>query len=115
MSFVTFRDNCPYLRRPRLEPRRSNAFNIEIGAPALRCILKPPASWPEGMVLRWIGSGGSLLVFGKCTAGDCALGQQWCPKCGHRMEFHGMKLGMDCCVLGCSCDGPECDIENRGR
>lgn len=32
----------------------------------------PPEHWPEGMVLRWLLSGGSPLVLGHCND-DCPL------------------------------------------
>jgi hypothetical protein len=51
-------------------PRRSaNALNIEVGMPVPRCLFKQPAEWRGrgASALRWIGSGGSALVFGPCT------------------------------------------------
>ena len=71
---MTTRANKPCRYRIDLElPRRPvNGLNIEIGAPASRCTLKPPAHWPDGMVLRWLASGGEALVLGKCT-GNCPL------------------------------------------
>lgn len=66
---------CPYLVEHGALPRQSNALRIEICTPAPRCILKLPGHWSEGAKraggLRWIGSGGSVLVFGVCTPEQC--------------------------------------------
>ena len=66
-------DDCPHRLGIPLERRPGNALNVEIGSAAYRCVLKPPDHWPKnkGMVLRWIGSGGSFLVFGTCSAASC--------------------------------------------
>lgn len=58
---------CPHLLQPELPRRPANALNIEVGQPSPRCNLKRPDHWPEGAsALRWLGSGGSPLVFGRC-------------------------------------------------
>lgn len=54
-----------------LEPRPCNGLNIEISQSSPRCLNRPPADWPAGMSLRWIGSGGSPLVFGLCNPERC--------------------------------------------
>lgn len=68
---------CTSRVSPPLERRPANALNLEIGTPIPRCSFKPPAHWPvehvgrgRGHVLRWLGSGGSPLVFGTCDR-DC--------------------------------------------
>lgn len=61
---------CIY-RLATLLPRRPvNGLNVEIGQPAPRCTLKLPDHWTgKGRsALRWLGSGGSPLVFGHCSA-----------------------------------------------
>jgi hypothetical protein len=85
-AFARFAASCRH-RRQLATPRGMNALNIEASTPAARCILRPPRHWPPGMVLRWVGSGGDLLVFGQC-ARDCALGHRWCESCGHRADSH---------------------------
>lgn len=74
---MTTRANKPCRFRIDLElPRRpANALCIEICTPVPRCTLKPPSHWPEGMVLRWLASGGEALVLGKCI-GNCPLDQE---------------------------------------
>jgi hypothetical protein len=65
-------EGCSARRSPKLERRPGNALNIEIGQPAPRCIERLPKHWPAGSsALRWIGSGGDVLVFGLCAFGPC--------------------------------------------
>lgn len=56
-----------------LPRRRGNVVAVEVGAPVPRCRLKLPGHWrgPGASSLRWLGSGGSPLVFGPCTPGRC--------------------------------------------
>jgi len=63
---------CVHRLVPLLLRRPANALNVEIGAPAPRCSLKLPDHWTGSgrSALRWLGSGGSPLVFGHCSA-DC--------------------------------------------
>lgn len=67
--------SCPYLVEDRNLPLQRNALRVEICMPIPRCILKLPEHWSEGAKqaggLRWIGSGGSALVFGVCTPKCC--------------------------------------------
>ena len=53
--------------------RKANALNVEPIQPLERCRLKTPEHWgsvdPEGVRWRW--SGGSNLVFGRCTPNSC--------------------------------------------
>lgn len=63
---------CAARLAPAPERRRANALNVEIGAPSPRCTFKAPEHWPDGMVGRWLRSGGSPLVLGHCSA-DCPL------------------------------------------
>jgi hypothetical protein len=61
---------CPHRIELELERRPGNALNVEIGAPAPRCINKRPDHWAKLGVnssFRWLASGGSALVFGLCT------------------------------------------------
>lgn len=64
------RCSCSGLVAPPLERRPGNALNMEIGQALPRCLDKPPRSWgtKAPMGLRWLGSGGSPLVFGLCSA-----------------------------------------------
>lgn len=68
-------EKCQYRIELELPRRPANALNIEIATPFPRCTLKPPAHWPEGMVLRWLASGGEALVLGKCTR-NCPLDRE---------------------------------------
>ena len=65
---------CPYLLE-KARVRGVNALNMEPGATFDRCREQPPASWkgvdPGGR--RWLGSGGSIEVFGKCIPCLCPL------------------------------------------
>lgn len=68
---------CRFRVEAPLERRPANALNLEIGQPAARCTLRYPEHWPDGMVLRWLGSGGSPLVLGVCAGSAlpvCAAG-----------------------------------------
>ena len=51
-AFRRFSDGCPHRLDIELIRRPANALNVEIGQPARRCRLKPPANWPAeaGMV-----------------------------------------------------------------
>lgn len=65
------RESCPSRRELATERRPGNALNVEIGTPSARCVEKRPEHWPESVsAIRWIASGGELLVFGHC-AGEC--------------------------------------------
>ncbi len=62
--------NCPYYLEFKDMPLQRNALRIEIWTPEPRCLLKPPEHWSEEVKnksLTWILSGGSCLVFGRCT------------------------------------------------
>lgn len=70
------RVNCIHLIELETLRRPANALNIEVGAfPAPRCKLKPPADWPEGMVSRWLLSGGDAMVLGRCSK-PCPLDKE---------------------------------------
>jgi hypothetical protein len=64
---------CRYRVELEVLRRRCNGLNVEIGIPIPRCRLKPPEEWPNGAVMvgRWLLSGGSPLVLGHCTPGNC--------------------------------------------
>lgn len=66
--------DCPFIADVHMERRPANALCVEAMAPTPRCTLRPPGDWPEGMALRWLGSGGSPLVFGPCTPLACPRG-----------------------------------------
>lgn len=69
--FSVVRESCPSRREMATERRPGNALNVEIGTAHPRCVERKPEHWPESMsALRWIASGGELLVFGLC-AGEC--------------------------------------------
>lgn len=68
-------DDC-LLRVVDVPDKQRNALRVEMAANPRtpRCMAKPPAHWPAAkgadpidMSIRWIGSGGSSLVFGACT------------------------------------------------
>lgn len=108
-AFEKFAVQCPHRYVVPLPPRPCNGLNIEIGQPSPRCLLKLPDDWSPAMRERggliWILSGGGCLEFGHCTP-RCALGQRWCPECGHRKEHH--EILDSCCVdvegWPCGCD-----------
>jgi hypothetical protein len=57
---------------PAFLHRSANALNIEPMQPSARCLNRKPEHWPASMsALRWIGSGGEALVFGRCEASQC--------------------------------------------
>lgn len=65
---------CPNRVELPLERRPANALNLEIGQGLDRCMVQRPAHWPEHMgALRWLASGGTALVLGPCSAGECPL------------------------------------------
>jgi hypothetical protein len=72
-DFGSYADACPKRIVLPIERRPGNALNVEIGQPMDRCRLRPPSHWPEGMVGRWLASGGSALVLGVCCAARCPL------------------------------------------
>lgn len=49
---------------------RMAALHVATMGPLPRCKQKPPKDWPEGMVGRWLGSGGGPEVLGACS-GNC--------------------------------------------
>ena len=67
-------EECLFLTGVPMERRPANALCVEAMEALPRCTLRPPGDWPEGMVLRWLGSGGSPLVFGPCTPMACPKG-----------------------------------------
>lgn len=73
---VNHDDRCEHrLEAPRLAPQR-NALRIETQNPGPRCSARPKPGM-EGMVLRWIGSGGSAIA----AAYPCfGRGSASCPK-----------------------------------
>ena len=87
-AFEQYASKCPHRVTTEVERRPANALCIESFTGSARCLLKLPDHWEEGTsALRWIGSGGSVLVFGLCSR-PCANGMVWCPECGHRKEHH---------------------------
>jgi len=68
--FSVDRETCPSRRELAVERRPGNALNLEIGAPMPRCVERKPEHWGDVSAIRWIASGGELLVFGLC-AGEC--------------------------------------------
>ena len=74
-DFTSFVRTCPERIEPEALRRPANALNIEIGTPTARCRLKPPESWngADPRAFRWIHSGGSPLVLGKCACPGCPL------------------------------------------
>ncbi len=64
-----------------IERRPANALCVEIMTPVPRCTRKLPPHWKGSgaSALRWLGSGGSPLVFGRCSP--------ICPRtCGTKEE-----------------------------
>lgn len=72
-DFVRLRRTCPERIEPPALRRPANALNVETGAPAARCRLKTPESWGDAdpRAVRWLWSGGSPLVLGKCACPGC--------------------------------------------
>lgn len=66
----------PSPHRARAVAAAAQCAAVEVCTPADRCLLKLPEHWSEGAktagALRWIGSGGSALVFGVCDR-NCPL------------------------------------------
>lgn len=64
------------------ERRPANALNIEYMTPSPRCMNKLPDHWfgAGRSAVRWLGSGGSPLVFGKCGG--------HCPRFSEQPERH---------------------------
>jgi hypothetical protein len=64
-------NECQFRERTEIIRRPANALNIEIGAPADRCLMRPPGGWREGRSnMAWLLSGGSVLSYGLCC-GEC--------------------------------------------
>lgn len=60
--------------QPLLERRPSNALNVEIGAPAARCLYRPPDGrgvTRDGGTMDYLRSGGSILAYGVCAQAAC--------------------------------------------
>lgn len=71
-TFREHRMSCRSRVESPIERRPANALNLEFIQTSDRCLNQPPSHWPEGhWALRWIGSGGSPLVFGECSAQSC--------------------------------------------
>jgi hypothetical protein len=75
-------DTCPYRIALGVERRPANALNLEIGTPIPRCTRKLPDHWfgAGRSALRWLGSGGSPLVFGYCNTDCPEETDPWEPK-----------------------------------
>ena len=72
-GFKKFADQCRSRIQPPLPRRPANALNIEVAAPAPRCICKRSKHWGESATgIRWLASGGAALVFGVCSR-NCPL------------------------------------------
>ena len=112
MSFEEYAKGCPH-RREFGSFRSVNAFRLEPQAPADRCTQQPPATWPPGMILRWLGSGGDTLVFGRCLERTCPLEPNFC-NCGHRGGSHWTRGAKAFCVGGCHVPDCACD-QMEGR
>lgn len=68
------RPRCLYRLQSAVVRRPANALNLETIKPSDRCRLQPPPYWPtETSALRWLGSGGSVLVFEPCERKTCPL------------------------------------------
>jgi len=64
---------CPNRIEPELPRRPVNGLNVEVGPPAPRCRRKLPKHWKGVTAARWLLSGGSPLVFGRCSS-SCPSG-----------------------------------------
>lgn len=63
---------CKSRVAPPFLHRKANALNIEPMQPMARCLNRRPSHWPASMSsIRWIASGGEVLVFGHCTPAAC--------------------------------------------
>lgn len=65
-DFGEFAAGCHDRREVGVPRRPGNALNVEMGAPAPRCMQKSP----DGRGLTWLMSGGSVLAYG-CCANPC--------------------------------------------
>lgn len=70
MSWKELRASCVYKIALGIPRRPANALCVEIMEPLPRCTLKLPSHWTGtgASALRWLGSGGSPLVLGRCSA-----------------------------------------------
>lgn len=111
-AFRRFAAACRHCVEPTPERRPGNALNIEVGRPAARCMMRTPEHWPEGVTAgRWLASGGSPYVLGRCSRSCCPTGHEWCPECGHRKDSH--ILGS--CRARAAGDRFGCGCEHYGR
>ena len=98
-AWTRYYRGCPHHIGETTLPRHANALNIEFTSTTARCAKQPPSDWPNvgtastnEMGFRWLGSGGSPLVFGRCTLASCPLRPEFCSECGHRRDA-GHALG----------------------
>lgn len=111
MGFKSYAEGCPNRVKLEVERRPGNALNVEVGTPAPRCKLQTPEHWGKApSVARWLASGGSALVLGRCAAGACPLKPRHCSECGHRAEFHspaGCLVKNSESPFPCGCETPQ--------
>lgn len=56
--------------------RPCNGLNVEHFGGSHHCLNRKPGHWPESATaMRWIKSGGSVLVFGECCLTGCPIGR----------------------------------------
>lgn len=69
MSWKELRASCAHRIELPLPRRPANALCVEIMGPLPRCTLKLPSHWTGSgaSALRWLASGGSPLVLGRCS------------------------------------------------
>lgn len=75
--FEDFAPTCPDRIDAPLR-RGVNALNMEPMDAASRCKQRLPGHWTGtgASALRWLGSGGSVLVFGRCHCRACPRGKE---------------------------------------
>lgn len=85
-------DTCPHRIGLEVIRRPANALNIEMGGfgGCDRCKLKPPEEWGPNApsVMRWLLSGGSPMVLGRCTPNNCPSTDTVSAECSaHRASY----------------------------
>lgn len=69
-------ERCASRVQAETHHRPCNGVNVEYYGGSYRCLNQKPDHWPESATaIRWIKSGGSVLVFGECCLAGCPIGK----------------------------------------